>query len=121
VTALQARAGLRAHPLGGTLATTLAAVLDAALVHTLPYHDGLVRTGPEWCWRDVRLRLSRGRNHRTDARLARAALVWALYRNFERAQRRSERKRRYRRPGQSPLVLAGLPPGDISYLDALAV
>ncbi|HET8681729.1 MAG TPA: hypothetical protein VFM54_07620 [Micromonosporaceae bacterium] len=119
--ALAALAVLDAHPLGRALATSLAGVLDAALVPTLAYHDGLVRAGPEWCWRDFRLRLSRGRNHRTDARLARAALVWAIYRNFEPAQGRSERKRHYRRPGRCPLALAGVPPGAISYLDALAV
>jgi transposase-like protein len=112
---------LAAHPLGAALATALGGVLDAALVPTLAYHDGLVRVGPEWCWRDFRLRLSRGRNHRTDDRLERAALVWAIYRNLEPAQGRSERNRRYRRPGQSPLALAGVPPGAVSYLDALAV
>jgi transposase-like protein len=112
---------LAAHPLGRVLATALGEVLDAALVPTLAYHDGLARVGPEWCWRDFRLRLSHGRNHRTDDRLERAALVWAIYRNFEPAQARSERKRRYRRPGRSPLALAGVPPGDISYLDALAI
>jgi hypothetical protein len=116
-----ALAVLAAHPLGRALATALDGVLDAALVPTLAYHRGLVRVGPEWCWRDFRLRLSRGRNHRTADRLERAALVWAIYRNFEPAQARSERKRRYRRPGQSPLALAGVPPGTVSYLDALAV
>jgi transposase-like protein len=119
--ALAALARLATQPLGQALATTLGGVLDAALVHTLAYHQGLVRVGPEWCWRDFRLRLSRGRNHRTGDRLERAALVWAIYRNFEPAQARSERKRRYRRPGQSPLALAGVPPGAVSYLDALAV
>jgi hypothetical protein len=112
---------LAAQPLGAALATALGGVLDAALVPTLAYHRGLVRVGPEWCWRDFRLRLSRGRNHRTADRLERAALVWAIYRNFEPAQGRSERKRHYRRPGQSPLALAGVPPGPVSYLDALAV
>lgn len=116
-----ALAVLAAHPLGTALATALAGVLDAALVPTLAYHDGLVRVGPEWCWRDFRLRLSHGRNHRTNDRLERAALVWAIYHNFEPAQARSERKRHYRRPGQSSLALAGVPPGDISYLDALAI
>ncbi len=82
---------------------------------------GLGRVGPEWKWRDFRLRLSHGRNHRSLARLERAALRWAIYHNFEPAQRRSERKRTYRRPGQSPLARAGIPPGDVSYLDALAV
>jgi hypothetical protein len=121
VTAQAALGALAAHPLGRAPATALAGVLDAALVPTLAYHQGLLRVGPEWCWRDFRLRLSRGRNHRSEPRLARAALVWAIYRNFEPAQGRSERKRRYRRPGQSPLALAGVPPGDVSYLDALAV
>lgn len=120
-TAQAAVVALAAHPLGRTLATALGGVLDAALVPTLAYHDGLVRVGPEWCWRDFRLRLGRGRNHRSEVRLARAALLWAIYRNFEPAQVRSERKRHYRRPGQSPLALAGVPPGDVSYLDAVAV
>jgi hypothetical protein len=115
------RAVLAAHPWGAALARALGEVLDAALVPTLAWHAGLVRVGPEWCWRDFRLRLSRGRNHRTDDRLERTALVWAIERNFEPAQARSERKRRYRRPGQSPLALAGVPPGPVSYLDALAV
>ena len=116
-----ALAALAAHPLGMTLAAALRPDLDAALVYRLPYHHGLVRVGPEWLWRDFRLRVSRGRNHRTDDRLERAALVWAIYHNFEPVQRRCERKRRYRRPGLSPLALAGVPPGAVSYLDALAV
>jgi hypothetical protein len=53
--------------------------------------------------------------------LERAALVWAIYHNFEPAQWRSERKRHYRHPGQSPLQVAGAPPGAITYLDALGV
>jgi hypothetical protein len=44
-----------------------------------------------------------------------------LYHNFEPAQWRSERKRHYRYPGQSPLQVAGPPPGKINYLDALGV
>ena len=67
-----------AHPLGRTLATALGGLGDAALVPTRASHAGVVRIGPAWCWRDGRLRLSRGRNHRTAARLARAAVVWAI-------------------------------------------
>ena len=67
------------------------------------------------------LRLSRGRNHRTDTRVERAARVWAIDHTFAPAQVRSERKRHDRRSGLSPLALAGVPPGDVSYLDALAV
>jgi len=79
---------------------------------------------------DFRLRLSRGRNHGSDLRLERAALVWAIYHDFEPAQWRSERQRHYtctarkcrcRYPGQSPLQVAGAPPGKISYLAALGV
>ncbi len=106
---------------GAGLAAALGESLDAALVYRLAWHQGLGRVSPEWCWRDFRLRLSHGRNHGTDARLARAALVWAIYRNFTPAQERSERKRHYRRPGQSPLARAGVPPGEVSYLDALAI
>ena len=51
--------------------------------------------------------------------------VWAIYHNFTPAQWRSacpdglsrERKRNYRRPGQSSLAVAGHPPGGISYTD----
>ena len=80
-----------------------------------------MRVSPEWHWRDFRLRLSRGRNHGSPVRLERAALVWAIHRNFTPAQWRCERKRHYRYPGQSPLEVAGMAPDKISYLDALGV
>ena len=85
------------------------------------YNQGLGRASPEWLWRDFRLRASQGRNHGAEPRLERAALLWAIYHNFEPAQDRSERKRTYRPPGQAPLTVAGLAPGNVTYLDALAV
>jgi hypothetical protein len=116
-----ALARLAAHALGQALAELVARQLDAALVHRCGYNQGLGRASPEWLWRDFRLRSSHGRNHGAEQRLERAALLWALHHNFEPAQDRSEHKRSYRHPGQAPLALAGLPPGDSSYLDALAV
>jgi hypothetical protein len=112
---------LLSHPQGAAIGQFLNQHLDRILVHLLDYYTGLSRVTPEWYWRDFRLRLSRGRNHRSDTRLERAALVWAIYHNFEPAQWRSERKRHYRYPGQSPLQVAGAPPGQVSYLDALGV
>jgi len=112
---------LAAHPRGQGLAKRLVAELETLFIWQLPFNAGLLRVGPEWVWRDFRLRLSHGRNHGSDARLERAALVWAVAHNFTPAQRRSERKRHYRHPGQSPLACAGLSPGTVSYLDALAV
>jgi hypothetical protein len=117
----QALALLAAHPQGSTLAKPLNLLFDRVLVHLGDYYRGLKRVTPEWYWRDYRLRLSHGRNHRSDQRLERAALVWAIYHNFEPAQRRSEHKRHYRYPGQSALEVAGAPPGPVSYLDALGV
>ncbi len=114
-------AKLKAHPRGARIWKLLNQQFDAALVHLLDRHRGLIRVTPEWCWRDFRQRLSHGRNHGSDQRLERAALVWAIYHNFTPAQWRSERKRNYRRPGQSSLEVAGSPPGEISYLDALCV
>lgn len=116
-----ALAKLEAHAWGAKLAQALKPNLDAALVHLQEYNRGLARVAPEWLWRDFRLRLSRGRNHGSEQRLERAVLVWAVYHNFEPAQWRSEHKRHYRRPGQSPLTKAGVPPGEVSYLDALGV
>ncbi|MCL4371443.1 MAG: transposase [Chloroflexi bacterium] len=116
-----ALAALKARELGGNLARLIDEHLDAAMVYLLEYNRGLVRVSPEWYWRDFRLRLSRGRNHGSEERLERAALVWAIYRNFTPAQERSERKRHYRHPGLSPLAVAGAPPGQATYLDALAV
>lgn len=116
-----ALAELGTHPFGARLQELMHEHLDAVTVYLSEYNRGLARVSPEWYWRDFRLRLSRGRNHRSARRLERAALVWAIYRNFEPAQRRSERKRTYRHPGMSPLATAGAPPGEISYLDALAV
>jgi len=117
----QAVARLAAHPQGADLARVLAGLVDMALVYRLAFNQGLERVGPEWLWRDFRLRLGHGRNHGSPERLERAALVWAIYRNFEPAQGRSERKRHYRRAGCSPLEMAGAPPGNVSYLDALAI
>ena len=116
-----ALARLAAHELGHALAELVAVHLDSARVYRCGYNQALGRASPEWLWRDFRLRASHGRNHGAEQRLERAALLWAIHHNFEPAQDRSERKRNYRHPGQAPLALAGLPPGDISYLDALAV
>lgn len=118
VAALKVLAG---HRLGADLARALRNDLEAALAFQSGATPGLGRVGPEWHWRDFRLRLGRGRNHRSTARLERAASLWAIYHNFEPAQRRNERKRTYHRPGRSPLAAAGAPPGDVSYLDALAI
>jgi hypothetical protein len=116
-----ALATLAAHEAGAGLARAVAAHLDDALVYLCGYNQGLGRCSPEWLWRDFRLCLSHGRNHGTDPRLERAGLVWAIYHNFEPAQGRCERQRSYRHPGQCPLAVAGVPPGDVSYLDALGV
>jgi hypothetical protein len=102
----QALSNLAAHPWGNALACFLHPLLDAALMHLLPCHQGLLRVSPEWYWRDFRQRLSRGRNHGSNQRLERASLIWAVYYNFTPAQRRYEHKRHYRRPGQSPLDMA---------------
>lgn len=120
-TAQTALTTLAAHDLGAELARAVGTHLDAALVYLCGYNQGLGRASPEWLWRDFRLRLSHGRNHGSDRRLERAALVWAIYHNFEPAQGRCERKRTYRHPGQCPLAVAGVPPGEASYLDALGV
>jgi transposase-like protein len=119
--AREALAILRAHAHGARVAALLETYLESALVHVRPDNHGLCRIAPEWCWRDFRLRLSHGRNHGSGRRLARAALLWAIYRNFTPAQERSERKRIYRRSGQSPLAMAGVPPNEVCYLDALGV
>ena len=50
-----------------------------------------------------------------------AALLRALYRSFEPAQRRSGRKRQCRYPGQSAPEVAEAPPSQVSYLDGLGV
>jgi hypothetical protein len=112
---------LAAHRWGKELARLIDEHLDEALVHLLDYNQGLGRTTPEWLWRDFRRRVSHGRNHRTDRRLERAALVFAVYHNFAPTQERSEHTRRYRHPGRCPLAVAGIPPKGISYLDALSV
>ena len=117
----EALAELAAHICGQALATGLEKLQDALLMHLMQNHTGLTRVGPEWYWRDFRQRLSGGRNHGSQQRLERALLSWAIYRNFTPVQRRSEQKRHYRHPGQSPLEVAGAPPGSLSYLDALGV
>lgn len=117
----QALEQLRQHLYGAQIAQTLNIHLDRILVYSLDYYQGVQRVTPEWCWRDFRLRLGHGRNHGSEQRLERAALLWAVYRNFTPAQERSERKRHYRHPGFSPLAVAGFPHPNLSYLDALEV
>ena len=117
----QALLNLVEQPWAEKIAKTLYEHLDRLLIHTLDYCRDVHRVTPEWCWRDFRLRLSHGRNHRSDRRLERAALVWAIYHNFTPAQWRSERKRHYRHPGLCPLEAAGSSVDGISYLDALGV
>jgi len=117
----EALADLAAHRLGKPLADYIRPLLDAILYHSMPCHQGLLRVGPEWIWRDFRQRVSRGRNHGADESWERAALLWAICWNFTPAQKRSELKRIYRRSGKSPLEMAGTPPGDVTYLDALRV
>lgn len=116
-----ALAKLRLMAWGEPLARWLEPLLDAALMYLMPSHPGLLSVSPEWLWRDYRLRLSHGRNHGSELRLERALLIWAIYHNYEPAQRRSEQKRKYRHPGQSPLEVAGASPGRLSYLDALGI
>lgn len=116
-----ALAALKAHPWGATLAQKVNEQFDRLLFPLLAPHHGLVRVAPEWFWRDFRLRLSHGRNHGSEQRLERAALLWAIYRNLTPAQRRKERKRHYKHPGQSPLEVATGAPIAISYLDVLEV
>ena len=118
---LAALSQLRTHRFGSGLAELVEGHLDAIQVHLSAYNRGLMRVAPEWVWRDFRLRVSRGRNHGSDVRLERASLVWQVYANFTPAQGRSERKRHYKRPGKSCLEMAGVPPGRLSYLDALSV
>jgi transposase-like protein len=120
-TARAALAPLAAHPQGRGLAAALRPHVAAAHVCHRRFTRQLVRVSPEWCWRDFRLGLGHGRNHGSVARLERAALRWAVYRNFTPAQERRERKRYYRSAGLSPLTRAGVPPGTVSYLDALAI
>ena len=112
---------LAAHPAASELAREINEQFDHLFVHLLPYYRGLTPVAPEWCWRDYRLRLSRGRNHGSERRLEHAALVWAIYHDFTPTQRRCEHRRHYRHPGKSPLEVVGLSPGNLSYLDALAV
>ena len=117
----EALAALRAHPQGAGLWQVLNARFIELLTHRMAGREGVGRVTPEWCWRDFRLRLSRGRNHGNDTRLRRAGTVFTIYRNFTPAQMRRERTRRYRHPGKSALEVAGVAPEGCSYLDALQV
>lgn len=117
----QALTRLQAHPQGQGLWQVLNQRLIEICVHTMADHQGLGRVSPEWMWRDYRLRLSRGRNHGSAECLRRSGLVFSIYRNFTPAQRRRERRRHYRYPGQSALEVAGVEMHRCSYLDALEV
>jgi hypothetical protein len=78
---------LLSHPQGAAIGQFLNQHLDPILVHLVAYYAGLQRVTPEWYWRDSRL--SRSRNHRSDTRLGRAALVWATIGGADRPQLRA--------------------------------
>ncbi len=80
---------LLSHPQGAAIGQFLNVHLDHILVHLVAYYAGLQRVTPEWYWRDFRLRLSHGRNHGSDTRLERAALVWATIGSANRPQFRA--------------------------------
>jgi hypothetical protein len=117
----EALAQLKAHPQGAGLWKVLNERFLQLLTCLMEEHRGVGRVTPEWCWRDFRLRLSRGRNHGRERRVGRAGLVFTIYRNFTPAQRRRERGRHYRHAGKSALEVAGVAPQGCSYLDALEV
>ncbi len=117
----QALEHLRDHCHGGGLWKVLNERFIALFVHLMEAYRGVGRVTPEWMCRDFRLRLSHGRNHGNERRLRRAGLVFTIYRNFTAAQRRRERRRHYRHPGQSALEVAGMSLEGCSYLDALEV
>jgi len=47
--------------------------------------------------------------------------VWTLHVNFNRYQKRKERKRRVNNPGQCPLEMAGEKVDELSWMDVLAI
>ena len=75
-------AQLKAHPQGAGLWKVLNERFIQLLTHLVDEYAGLGRVTPEWCWRDFRLRLSRGRNHGSERRVGRAGLVFTIYHNF---------------------------------------
>ena len=114
-------AQLKAHPWGLGLWQVLNNRFIELLTHLLEACQEVGRVTPEWMWRDLRLRLSHGRNHGNEQRVEPAGLLFTIYRNFTPAQRRRERHRHYRHPGQSALEVAGMTLEGCSYLDALEV
>jgi hypothetical protein len=114
-------AQLKTHPQGLGLWRVLNNRFIELFTHLLEACHEVGRVTPEWAWRDLRLRLSHGRNHGCEQRVGRAGLLFTIYRNFTPAQMRRERSRHYRHPGQSALQVAGLTLEGCSYLDALEV
>lgn len=114
-------AQLKAHPRGLGLWQVLNNRFIELLTHLMQACREVGRVVPEWVWRDFRLRLSHGRNQGYEHRVERGGLLFTIYRNFTPAQRRRERRRHYRHPGQSALQVAGMPLEECSYLDALEI
>ncbi len=103
---------LLAHPQGKALGQHLNALMERLFVYQMDYCRGLQRVSPEWYWRDFRLRLSHGRNHRSEQRLERAALLWAIYHNFEPAQAIGT-PTTLSTSWEECLQVAGVPPGQV--------
>ena len=103
------------------------ASFEEAVAHLKGGVPGMPRTSPsrgrmvEWLWQGYKRRLRIMGQLMSNKGLASYNAVWTLHVNFNRYQKRKERKRRVNNPGQCPLEMAGEKVDELSWMDVLAI
>lgn len=99
------------------------ASFEEATTHLRGIAEGMPRTSNvvEWLWQGYKRRLRIMGQLMSDGGLNSYNGVWTLHVNFTRYQKRKEKKRIVRNPGNCPLEIAGEQVGHLSWMDVLAI
>ncbi|MCL5958231.1 MAG: transposase, partial [Chloroflexi bacterium] len=99
------------------------ASFEEATTHLKGMVEGMPRTSNvvEWLWQGYKKRLRIMGQFMSVGGMDSFNGVWALHVNFQRYQKRKERKRPVRNPGHCPLEMAGGQVAQLSWMDVLAI
>ncbi len=103
--------------------TLIEASFEEATTHLKGIAEGMPRTSNvvEWLWRGYKHRLRIMGQMMSEGGLNSFNGVWTLHVNFTRYQKRKEKKRVVRNPGNCPLEIAGEQVGQLSWMDVLGI
>ncbi len=96
---------------------------EEATTHLKGIVEGMPRTSNvvEWLWRGYKRRVRLMGQFMSAGGMDSFNGVWALHVNFQRYQKRKERKRSVNTPGHCPVEMAGGQVGQLSWMDVLGI